>query len=141
MSRSAFALYCDDIREEINGKSSLMGVYEGNLVVESLPVRLPKLCVVIFSRFSPDNPVKTFKVTVELNGEVIASIPVTETEYKSHFNEDDFADNHSLINIKTNVIFSPFVINEDGTLQAKIFLDDELIDCEPLHIRAKNKNK
>ena len=141
MSRSAFALYCDDIREEINGKSSLMGVYEGNLVVESLPVRLPKLCVVIFSRFSPDNPVKTFKVTVESNGEVIASIPDTETDYNSHFNEDDFADNHSLINIKTNVIFSPFVINEDGTLQAKIFLDDELIDCEPLHIRAKNKNK
>lgn len=134
MDRSAFALYCDDIREEANGKSSLMGVHEGNLVVESLPARLSKLCVVIFARFTPDKPVKTFKVSIELNGEIIVDMPVTETEYKSHFNKEIFESQSTLVNLKTNVVFSPFVIKEEGTLQAKIFLDDDLISCEALQI-------
>lgn len=39
-------IFCDDVRQEIGNKQSLIGVYSGDLLVRHLPVVLPKLCVV-----------------------------------------------------------------------------------------------
>lgn len=41
----AFALWCDDIRQELGNKPSFMGVYVGGLVVHSLPVVLPRMSI------------------------------------------------------------------------------------------------
>lgn len=38
-------LFCDDIRQEIGGKISLIGVYSGVLLVPEFPATLPKMCV------------------------------------------------------------------------------------------------
>jgi hypothetical protein len=38
-------LYCDDIRQEIGGKITFVGVYNGFLRVEESPVVLPKLSI------------------------------------------------------------------------------------------------
>ncbi len=39
------AIYCDDIRQEIGGKHSYMGVYGSDLVLPSFPAAIPKLCI------------------------------------------------------------------------------------------------
>ncbi|MCA8492537.1 DUF6941 family protein [Burkholderia arboris] len=39
-------VYCDDVRSEIGGKFTLVGVYSSDLQVPTAPVALPKLCVV-----------------------------------------------------------------------------------------------
>jgi hypothetical protein len=40
-------IFCDDVRREIDGKLTLVGVYNGNLTVfGGFPAVLPKLCVV-----------------------------------------------------------------------------------------------
>lgn len=38
-------LFCDDIREEVSGKMTLVGVYGPNLLVQSFPAKIPKLCL------------------------------------------------------------------------------------------------
>lgn len=38
-------LYCDDIRNEIGGKLSFMGIYTTSLIVKEFPVSLPKFCI------------------------------------------------------------------------------------------------
>lgn len=38
-------VFCDDIRTEMGNKTSLMGVYPVEMMVERLPVTLPKFCV------------------------------------------------------------------------------------------------
>lgn len=38
-------LFCDDIRYEINGKTSYIGAYNGSCLFESLPAKLQKLCI------------------------------------------------------------------------------------------------
>jgi len=45
-----YTLMCDDIRQEVGGKTSLMGLYEAHIVVPQIPTALPKLC--FFTRFS-----------------------------------------------------------------------------------------
>jgi hypothetical protein len=38
--------YCDDIRQEVGNKLSYLGVYGPNLIVQSFPTTLVKLCCV-----------------------------------------------------------------------------------------------
>jgi hypothetical protein len=45
-----FTLLCDDIRQEMGGKTSLMGIYDHHIVVPQIPFVLPKVC--FFTRFS-----------------------------------------------------------------------------------------
>lgn len=42
--RVGTVIVCDDVRSESSGKETLVGVYNGVLVVPSLPTSLPKLC-------------------------------------------------------------------------------------------------
>ena len=39
-----FTLLCDDIRQEMGGKTSLMGLYDHHIVVPQVPFVLPKVC-------------------------------------------------------------------------------------------------
>src|ERR1700730_6660205 len=41
----AVSIFCDDIRQEIGGKLSFMGVYYGAMYVPQFPINLPKFCV------------------------------------------------------------------------------------------------
>jgi len=43
-----FAIICDDIREEIGGKVSLMGIYKKKIFIPQKPFTFPKLCIVIY---------------------------------------------------------------------------------------------
>ena len=45
-----FTLLCDDIRQEMGGKTSLMGLYDHHIVVPQVPFVLPKVC--FYTRFS-----------------------------------------------------------------------------------------
>ena len=47
MNRQVSTTFCDDIRQEIGGKLSYMGVYSSDLYVGGFPITLPKFCVAI----------------------------------------------------------------------------------------------
>lgn len=49
IAKEVFTLVCDDIREEVGGKASLMGVYN-DIVFQGLPAVLPKLSFAIILR-------------------------------------------------------------------------------------------
>jgi hypothetical protein len=49
-----YTIFCDDIRHEITGKTTLVGVYNSQLIVtDSLPVTLPQICAAITLRLLP----------------------------------------------------------------------------------------
>lgn len=41
-----YASYCDDIRQELGGKISLMGIYRADMRVPFFPITLPRFCIV-----------------------------------------------------------------------------------------------
>ena len=57
---SGFVTFCDDIRHEVTGKMTLVGVYSGQMIISgTLPITLPQICAVITFRFSPPSePIK-----------------------------------------------------------------------------------
>jgi len=48
-----FPIMCDDIRQEVGGKVSLMGVYADNIVLTKFPFNFPKICFQIHMRGCP----------------------------------------------------------------------------------------
>lgn len=70
-------IYCDDIRQEVGGKLSLMGVYNGIMYVQQFPLTLPKFWVVATFVASKDEPPKSLKFRVFKNNEPLADLDAT----------------------------------------------------------------
>lgn len=50
---TGIAIFCDDIREEVGGKTSYMGVYNGEMIIPTeAPTVLPKFCVSVHVRLT-----------------------------------------------------------------------------------------
>ena len=47
IAKKITTIVCDDARQEMGGKISLMGVYSGDLIVNKVPALLPTLSFVI----------------------------------------------------------------------------------------------
>lgn len=61
--------FCDDIRQEVNGKLSLMGVYANELVIfGEPPVALQQLCALVTYHFDPSNLPQSLVARVVFEG-------------------------------------------------------------------------
>ncbi|MEO3879295.1 DUF6941 family protein [Rheinheimera fenheensis] len=68
MKPNITVLFCDDIRHELGGKVSLMGVYGSHLLVHTLPVQLPKLAVHFNIEMPTEMKPDSIKVNIVING-------------------------------------------------------------------------
>lgn len=67
---SGFVIFCDDIRHEIGGKATYVGVYSGQMVLAgNLPVTLPQLCAAIMLRVSPPTEIIKPVIKVHISGQ------------------------------------------------------------------------
>src|SRR5215469_71646 len=63
-------VFCDDIRYEVSGKITLVGVYAGEMgFVGEFPVTLPKLCLRIIYTEKPNESDEPVEVRVYLPGD------------------------------------------------------------------------
>ncbi len=105
-----FTLLCDDIRQEMGGKTSLMGLYDAHVVVPQLPFTLPKLC--FFTRFKNLEGNWSFSFAIKSpNGETRKVIEGSEIEMPEGSKDGTF-----------NVVASPFEVTEDGLYEAEMGL-------------------
>jgi len=105
-----FTLLCDDIRQEMGGKTSLMGLYDHHIVVPQVPFVLPKVC--FYTRFSRMDG--TFKFSFSIispNGERKDIIRDSDVEIPDGAKEGTF-----------NVIASPFEVGGEGVYEVIIGL-------------------
>ena len=68
VSFSCNAIFCDDIRQEINGKMSLMGIYSVDMYVPDFPITLPKVCSFFELRIPPNLSSVTEATLVVMKG-------------------------------------------------------------------------
>ena len=72
---SCVSIFCDDIRHEINGKISLMGIYGDIMYVPDFPFAVPKICAFFEVRVQPDlQNAMDATLTVMKGAEKISSI-------------------------------------------------------------------
>ncbi|MCB1821140.1 MAG: hypothetical protein KDI73_06110 [Candidatus Competibacteraceae bacterium] len=81
--RHVETLFCDDIRHEINGKLSYIGVYSGALLVPAFPATLPKLCVSVKVVTPADEPLRSLTLRVLKDDEILQEIVLDEEQLAS----------------------------------------------------------
>lgn len=131
IAKKIFTLVCDDIRFEVDGRISLMGVYDKDLVVDEIPYILPGLSIMI--------SLEEMKTEIsEIN--VIVKAPKVEAEELKFAATPDKAKNDN--SVKLLVKLSPFRIKAEGEVKIQIKLPDakkattihsfKIIQSEPL---------
>lgn len=74
INRQVQTIYCDDIRREVGGKISYIGVYSGALLVTAFPVTLPKLCLSINIVTSASEPLRSLTLRILKDEEMLQEI-------------------------------------------------------------------
>lgn len=76
-------IFCDDIRYEVGGKFSLIGIYSGGLLVNKFPVTLPKLCLLIKAVTPVEIPFVALKLCILIDNEILQEIDADDMQNTS----------------------------------------------------------
>ncbi|MEX2166535.1 MAG: hypothetical protein WD852_05875 [Methyloceanibacter sp.] len=130
-----YALICDDIRNEVGGKVSLMGIYGTHLVVEErFPVRLPKLGFFIVMILPRALDIKTLSIRIytpgnddddapDIEGEVAIRPPTQEAKAP-------------YLRFTQSLLFSEVVLDRPGKIRVRALCDGELIKLGVLFVQG-----
>ena len=144
MAVNGNTIFCDDIRQEVAGKISVMGIYGAELnVFSSFPTVLPKLCLVVMARFPLEQTITNPKLQIYLpEDDETPSIllelpdwPVTkeQTEQKSELPFPDALQLNSRFSFHT---LSPFFIRQEGWLRVRVLTDEGRLKVGALKIKS-----
>ncbi len=133
------AIYCDDIRVEVGGKLSLMGVYNGEAAFHSFPATLPKLCVQIHLLVKPEDRPRTNLTIKLLNGDIeLASAsldPAILPSKPEPEDLDDFEAEQLRFGVGLTFVLSPLQIVGPMRLTLRADFDGQEIKGNGLNIR------
>ncbi|MCR4303837.1 MAG: hypothetical protein NUV63_06370 [Gallionella sp.] len=115
-TRFLTAIFCDDIRQEIGGKLSFMGCYQGELIVPMAPVALPKLCLYATIWTPKDRPFKSLMLrVVQDDDKELARLEIPEVGLAEvSLILDETATRKT---VSTAIVFSPFAIEKPTSLR------------------------
>lgn len=143
--RFAHCRFCDDIRFEQGNKTSLMGIYGGDLQVSpgpapGAPVILPKLCIATFIETGVDEPIKSLSITISSGDTIIqeATLPpeqlvaLQEASLKGGTPEDPV----EVISLGANLVLSPFMVDMERSISVTMTADGVKYRAGKLRIRS-----
>jgi hypothetical protein len=130
--RVAICLFCDDIRQELGNKFSLMGVYGSDLIfpVEPQNFLLPKFAAFVTISSDLDDAPTRISISgyIPPNRTEIVKLEMPELPPVSH--PEDATRAH----FRTVLEFPPFVIGEDGVIEVVISTERETIRAGRLFV-------
>jgi hypothetical protein len=139
IERTAYSIFCDDIRQEINQKYSLIGCYGGEMIFDALPAILPKLAVNVIVTSPLDRPFEKLIYRIILNGNrdepmVEFVVPDSDLQKKAA----NLPDRENAKTIMLNAFFSlasiPF--EAESKIAVEVETEDGLLRAGELVIRT-----
>ena len=142
VGRSVSVIYADDLREEVGGKISIIGVYPVKMVFPSFPAVLPKLAIFLTATCSVEAPFKKLEVQVHKGEELIfqksltdeelhqlASAPAIQDTTELRAIEANFLILHGPVQITERCFIRPTVVTEDGAMHTKMLIIESAQDA------------
>ena len=127
MNRHVQTIFCDDVRQEIGGKCSYIGVYGGEMFVPGFPVSLPKLCLVLRVNSPANEPFRSVKMRILRDEEMLAEGSINDAQLA--LAADGFAQSSKKAkkardtSVQAMFVFSPFSL--DGPCTIHVWVDTE----------------
>jgi hypothetical protein len=127
-------IFCDDIRQEVGNKFSLMGVFQGDMLVNApFPAALPRLGLYITYTEALNEPLTNMTLIVYVPG---------DTEDKPSFTipiewPEDAADtpDNKIRQIKMQFVLTPIVFKEPGRIRVRMDKRGTVVKLGSLKVR------
>lgn len=128
MNRQVTTIFCDDIRHELGGKTSFIGVYAGVMFVASFPVILPKFCLAASLVTPVDRPFRQLTLRVLKDSEVLVEGSLEESElsrFTESAEEGSAEDRMDRVAVMQSLfVFSPFKIDSPCGIRVRVDTED-----------------
>lgn len=128
--------YCDDIRHEIGGKTTLVGLYNSSMVLPSVPATVSKLCVVVTITTPIKRPFTRLHVTLQLDDVELTSAeaPVAVLDPGGRSAGDSVLMAHNFV-----IVLSPFQVDVPGKLRVVVDTENGRLRGNGLRIMTQEK--
>lgn len=129
-------VFCDDIREEVGNKRSLMGIYQGEMFIQSMPALLPRLCFYVnfVCNISVQLEKVEFKVVKGAEEEELFSTGVINPG-NTTVNENNLGFPYSNRTLTLAFGMSPFMIDSETVIRVVAMIDSRKISGPCLRVR------
>jgi len=132
--------FCDDIRNEVGGKSTFVGVYRDNLNVLKMAggkteTQLPKLAAVV--RITIPSELDIENIIIELE-KITGNKKEVLVRLESEVNLKSQPSNVNVI-AEIHVVVSPFLINSDCILNMRGYIGDIELGLGTLKVNLTDK--
>ncbi|WP_440480727.1 DUF6941 family protein [Pseudomonas qingdaonensis] len=135
MSRYAHATYCDDIRQEVGGKFTLVGVYAGQVLVPEIPCNLAKFCLALYVSATRAEPVKSITVTGVFAGREVLRMELGEAQIEQIMAPSIAAKpDGKRMTLVLIGLMSPFEVSQPGRFSLSVIADGEEIHADGVDI-------
>ena len=131
-NRTVIAQFCDDFRQEIGNKFSLMGCYGTDLYVPQFPITLPKLCVFVYVRTPKENPFGNLTLKVMRGEQVLASLKANPERLDTHEEIPEWTRWLSMTGV---LAMAPFHADEPCDLRVQAEMESVVIESGRFLIR------
>jgi hypothetical protein len=132
-------VFCDDIRQEVGGKVSLIGIYAGDMNVHvDFPYVAPKFGLWIKYFEVPDTHDEDAKLRVYLPGEIDpsieADIPLREVRNKTLIAPPSEQDSEQWLMLQMPILVTPLVLRQPGQIKVRLEIGGEVVRLGTLAI-------
>lgn len=143
MNRHVQTIFCDDIRHEVGGKLSYIGVYSGHLFVPSFPVTLPKLCLALSVLTPASQPFQKLELRIFKDDEQIAEGILDEAQLSEIIETTAEGNGNLAAEERVQVLnslfmFSPFQIDGPCRLRVRALTESEELKGLALSVAQAN---
>jgi hypothetical protein len=137
LNRHLSVIYADDLRQELGGKITIVGVYQTQMLVEAFPIVLPKLAVLVTAVTPVDQPFGHVSVQLMRDDEILQSFDVDLTDDETldlSTNQNDA----STLELNFANIISPLQLDGPCNLRVRLMTNSGVIFGRPLLIKMAN---
>lgn len=138
IERSIYAIYCDDIRNEIAGKTSMMGIYGPHVIVPAFPIAMAKFCAHITLRLPYKSPASSITIRLLADEEVLGEVVLNESMLQNTPIpplDADLIPEDSMLSMNFVFAFVPLNISKQTRLRLHANVDGDEIKGNSLLIR------
>ena len=134
---SMWAMFCDDVRQEVGNKLSFIGIYGPNLVVPALPTTLLKLCCVMVVRAPAEAPPKSVTLRILQDDEELHRMEIdVATVQRAQAATADLATGDKSLQFHVIAQFANLAISERCRIRARALVDGEELKGGSLVVMA-----
>lgn len=131
-TRHVETLYCDDIRQEIGGKLSFVGVYSGSLFVQTFPATLAKLCLSVRVVTPASKPLRSLTLLVLRDEEVLQEIIVEKEQLDAASDSSGALGKEHVQVAQFFLVFSPITFENPCVLRVQAQTEEG--DCRGISL-------